>query len=74
MLKKIFSRKLFVTTAVLFALLLVYIVPKENNYTLETVKQKLTYVDKEIIKENIYLYDSNNYLARTEVIVSNNDK
>ncbi len=74
MLKKIYSRKILVTTAVLFALLLVYLVPEETNYSLENIPQKLTYVDKEILKENIYLLDSNNYLARTEVIVTNTNQ
>lgn len=71
MLKKIYSRKILASTAVLFALLLVYLVPKETNYSLKDIPQKLTYVDKEVLKENIYLLDSNKYLARTKVTVDN---
>ena len=71
MLKKIYSRKILASTAVLFALLLVYLVPKETNYSLRDIPQKLTYVDKEVLKENIYLLDSNKYLARTKVIIDN---
>lgn len=71
MLKKIYSRKILASTAVLFALLLVYLVPKETSYSLKDIPQKLIYVDKEVIKENIYLLDSNKYLARTKVTVSN---
>ena len=71
MLKKIYSRKILASTAVLFALLLVYLVPKETNYSLEDIPQKLTYVDKEVLNENIYLLDCNKYLARTKVTVDN---
>ena len=74
MLKKMYSRKILASTAVLFALLLVYLVPKENNYSLKDISQKLTYVDKNITTSIIYLWDSNHLLARTEVSTKNTDK
>lgn len=70
MIKRMFSKKIMVSTAVLFALLLVYLVPKENLYTLEDIPQKLTYVEKIEQTSTIYLYDKNNMLARTSVVTS----
>lgn len=70
MIKRMFSKKIMVSTAVLFALLLVYLVPKENLYTLEDIPQNLTYVEKEEQTSTIYLYDKNNMLARTSVVTS----
>lgn len=73
MLKKIYSRKILASTAVLFALLLVYLVPKENNYSLKDIPQKLTYVDKNVMTSIIYLWDSNHLLARTEIPTKNKE-
>lgn len=67
MLKRMYSRKILVSTAVLFALLLVYLVPKEHNYSLKSLPQQVSYVDKTIQTSVVYLWDSNHYLARTEV-------
>ena len=74
MLKKMYSRKILASTAVLFALLLVYLVPKENNYSLKDIPQKLTYVDKDVTTSVVYLWDSNHLLARTEVPTTNTEK
>ena len=73
MLKRFYSRKILISTAVLFALLLVYLVPKENNYTLQDIPQKLTYVDKSVTTSIVYLWDSNHLLARTEVATKNTE-
>lgn len=73
MLKKMYSRKILATTAVLFALLLVYLVPKENTYSLQDIPQKVSYVDKNIKTSTIYLWDSNHLLARTEVPTNNTE-
>ena len=73
MLKKMYSRKILASTAVLFALLLVYLVPKENSYSLKDIKQKLTYVDKNVKTSIVYLWDSNHLLARTEVPIMNTE-
>lgn len=67
MLKRMFSKKMMVSTAVLFALLLVCLIPKDNEYTLEDIPQKLSYVEKESQTSIIYLYDKNKLLARTSV-------
>ena len=73
MLKKIYSRKILASTAVLFALLLVYLVPKENNYSLKNIPQTLTYVDKSVTTSIVYLWDNNHLLARTEVPTKNKE-
>lgn len=70
MLKKMSIKKIFVSTSVLFALFLVYLIPKESINTLDNVKQELEYVDKNVITSNIYLLDSNSYLGRTTVLVN----
>lgn len=72
MLKKITIRKFFVSMAALMALFLIYLIPKENTYSLKNTKTELEYVDKEMLTETIYLYDRNGFLARTKVAVSKN--
>ena len=72
MLKKMSIKKILVSTSALFALFLVYLIPKKEVITLDNVKQELEYVDKSAITENIYLEDSNNYLGRTLVVVNSN--
>lgn len=70
MLKKITIRKFLVSTAALLALFLIYLIPKENNYSLKNrVGTELEYVDKEIVTHTVYLYDHNGRLARTKVAV-----
>lgn len=73
MLKKMSIKKILVSTSVLFALFLVYLIPKESINTLDDVKQKLEYVDKNAITSSIYLMDSENYLARANVLVNTKD-
>lgn len=71
MLKKLTIRKFLVSMAALMALFLIYLIPKENTYSLkDKAKTELEYVDKEILTETIYLYDRNGFLARTKVAVS----
>ena len=70
MLKKHIIKKIIISTAILFTISLMYIMPsKDNNLS---VKQELVYVD-DIDKEHIYLLDHNNFLARTMVVVEDTD-
>lgn len=69
MLKKIYLKKLIVCSVALFAILLIYIVPKEEDNKLET-NQELNYVSKDIQTSTIYLLDSNNYLANTKIVTT----
>lgn len=74
MIKKILTRKFLITTMALFALLLIYLIPKSNDYTLyDDLEQQLEYTNKEIITNVIYLLDSYNYLGRTKVVINNNN-
>lgn len=66
MLKKIYIKKLMVCSVAIFTLLLIYIVPDSKN-ELQT-KQELNYVNKDVQTSDIYLLDSNNYLANTKII------
>ena len=73
MLKKMSIKKIIVSTSALFALFLVYLIPKNEMITLENVKQELEYVDKNVITDNIYLEDSNNYLGRATIALASNE-
>lgn len=67
MLKKQIIKKITISSAILFSILLVCIMP--NNKFDNNIKQELNYVEDNLNKENIYLLDSNNYLARTSVVI-----
>lgn len=74
MLKKMSIKKILVSTSALFALFLVYLIPKDGINSLDDVKKELEYVDKNIITGDVYLEDSNNYLARAMVALSSDLK
>ncbi len=67
MLKKIIIKRIIVTTCVIFALVLLYVMPKNSN-ELE-ISQELEYTSKEVNTHTIFLLDSNNYVAMTSVLV-----
>lgn len=67
MLKKLIIKRIIVTTCVIFALILLYVIPK-NNDALE-INQELEYTSKEVNTHTIFLLDSNNYVAMTKVLV-----
>ncbi len=68
MLKKLSIRKIGLTTAALFALTLIYLLPS-NDSKLD-VTSELEYMDSKIETNPIFLMDKNNYIALTEVAVS----
>jgi len=71
MLRRITIRKFWVSIAALTALFLIYLIPKENIYTLKNkITSELEYVDNEIITSTVYLYDHNGMIARTKVASS----
>ena len=71
MLKRMSLKKLFVSFGALFALLLIYLIPSNTTYSLkDSIKQELEYTNVDINKSPIYLLDSDNYLALTDIIVS----
>lgn len=69
MLKRLVKKKLILISLISFSLFLICLIPRDE-YDLK-VKQKLNYVDYNEERSVIYLLDSNNYLARTNVAVSN---
>lgn len=66
MLKKIYIKKIVTCLIALFAILLIYMIPS-NEETLD-YKEKIEYVNKDIKTSTIFLLDSNNYLASTKII------
>ena len=70
MIKKMSIKKILVSTSALFALFLVYLIPKNEAITLSDAKEELEYVDKNVITGSIYLLDSNNYLGRATVVLN----
>ena len=72
MLKKLIFRKVMIASLALFTLSLYYILPAKD-LELEDIEQRLEYVDKEIVTHDIFLLDSNNYLALTKIAVDGKD-
>ncbi len=66
MLKKLYTKKLITCFLVLFAILLIYIIP--NDKSTMNYKEEIEYVNKEVKTNTIFLLDSNNYLASTKII------
>lgn len=64
-------RRLGITSSILFSFLLVYFIPKEKQ--LDDIKQELVYQYNDVVKENIYLLDNNNYLGKTKIMVSTSE-
>ena len=69
MLKEKSLRKILVSTACLFALVLLYLIPKNEDLTLN-VKQELEYVNNNVITNEIFLLNNHGMLAKTKVVVS----
>ncbi|MEG0826701.1 MAG: GerMN domain-containing protein [Bacilli bacterium] len=71
MLKRKSLRKMIVSSAALFALLLIYLIPKNDTNTLKNINQELEYVNKEVVTNEIFLLNNHNLLAKTKVVVEN---
>lgn len=72
MLREKSLRKILVSTAALFALLLIYLIPKNDETTLNNVRQNLEYVvNNNVITNEIFLLNNHNLLAKTKVVVDN---
>lgn len=69
MLKRVFQKRLILSSAVLFALLLLYLIPKDQMNTLDDIPKRVEYVDQMMDKTTIYLLDANEMVARTKVVV-----
>jgi len=61
-----------ITTAALFALFLIYLVPKDTGYILTDVPSKVEVVNASVNTEEIYLLNHRHMLSRTKIV--NNKK
>ena len=68
MLKKLSIRKIMLSSLALFAMLLIYIIPANEN-TLD-IKEELEYVNTNVESSPIFLMDQNSYMALTSVAVN----
>lgn len=59
-----------VSVSALFALLLMYLIPKENKTVLENIHQELEYVDYSVNKQEVFLMDIDGYLARSVMSIN----
>ena len=71
MLKRIYTKKIITCLVALFAILLIYLIP--SNEEVVNYKEEVEYVNKEVKTNTIFLLDSNNYLASTKIIIENTD-
>lgn len=71
MLKRMMLKKIIIASCALFALLLIAFIPNDN-YSLD-YKEKLEYVSSDVLTHDIFLLDSNNYLALTSINVESLD-
>lgn len=69
-LKRLSMRKFAMSSAALFAMLLIYLIP--SNPKLD-IKEELEYVDSDITESSIFLLDQNSYVALTSVPISSED-
>lgn len=65
---KMSVRKILISLCALFAMTLIYLLPKEEKYV-----QELTYTKDNLVFNDIYLIDSYNYVSLTSVPVTSND-
>ena len=65
---KMSIRKILVSLCALFAMTLIYLIPKEESF-----KQELEYTKENLVFNDIYLIDSYNYVSLTDVVVSAED-
>ena len=73
MLKKMMLRKIAVASSILLIMLMLYLIPANKEEIDLNKNQKLEYVYPNDL-EVIYLLDSNDYLSRTKISVSNKDE
>lgn len=69
MLKKICIKKIILVSATLFAISLLYIIPKEEKLN---IISEVEYIDN-MPKSIIYLLNDEDYVSRTTISISNND-
>lgn len=71
MLLKRSIKRIVLSTLALCLLLLVYLIPSDNNEI--KVNSEIEYVNSEILTHEIFLLDSNNYISQTKIAVLNTE-
>ena len=69
MIKRFLSKRIIMSSAVLFALLLLWLIPSKEL----KVEEKVKYIENDNLKTVIYLLDDHNYLARTTVAITSTE-
>lgn len=69
MIKRFLSKKIIMSSAVLFALFLLCLIPNKEL----KVEEKVKYIENDNLKTVIFLLDDHNYLARTTVAISSKE-
>ena len=70
MLKRFYFKRIITCLIALFTILLIYIIPSNSE---EKYEEVIEYVNKDIKTHDIFLLDSNNYLANTKIEVTSKD-
>ena len=60
---KMSIRKILISLCALFAMTLIYLIPKEEKFT-----QELNYTKENLVFNDIYLLDGYNYVSLTKVV------
>lgn len=74
MLKRMTIKKILISSTTLLALFLIYLIPKENDYHLKDLTQKLEYVNTNVQTAEIFLLGKTKYLTKVSVPVSTENK
>lgn len=69
MIKRFTIKKIIMSSAVLFSLLLLCLIPNKDL----KVEEKVNYIENDNLKNVIYLLDNHNYLARATVAINSNE-
>ena len=68
MLKKMITKKIIVSSLCLFALFLIYMIPKDTIYTLKDIEQEVNYVNQNENLKTVFLMDQDGMLGKTEYV------
>ena len=62
------TKKILISTFCLFALFLLYMIPKDTIYTLKDIKQEVNYVEQNKNLQTVFLLDKDQMLGKTEYV------
>lgn len=70
MLKKMASKKIMVTLASIFALFLIYLIPKDTTSTIGSIPTNLEYINENKITSTAYLLTNSGLLGKAQILSS----